>query len=59
MLNPILVLFGEQIESLKIEIEDIELHITSIEEAGAREHMSREVALPRDPGAVSRSVSGS
>jgi hypothetical protein len=45
MLNSTLTLFGEQIGSVKAEIEGIELHITSIEEAGAREHLSREVAL--------------
>jgi hypothetical protein len=47
MLNPTLVLFGDQIGYVKAEIEGIEQHITSIEEAGAREHLSREVALLR------------
>jgi hypothetical protein len=47
MRNPTLLLFGEQIESVKAEIEGIELHILSIKEEGAGEQLSREIGLLR------------
>jgi hypothetical protein len=45
--NPTLLLFGEQIESVKAEIEGIELHILSIKEEDVGEQLSREIALLR------------
>ena len=47
MRNPTLALFVEQIESVKAEIDGIELHILSIKEAGAGKQLSREIDLLR------------